>query len=443
MQRYFSSIVGIALAILTASCAYVQSQKNEIELQNETSTTDSSNAPITVTEPSIERPFQYRIERPQSFVTISKAVNQTLDSYRAQHEKVSGKTLKVVYFCPKGTQPHAGYQARLETWLNDFEDFMGKEMAYHGFEGHGLGVDRDSEGKLNVYIVEGIHPADSYTYKWPTGHNMWIECKNALQTQMKLEQECILLLNNKPFLRADSVVRIDAPFYGAYQHPWGCGWAIDYPEITIENLSNTQEKITYSEHDWTFKRPKGMFATTYIGGAIHELGHAWGLPHNKLSHLEAARGESLMGHGNYFYRADRRHQKQTTVLSFPDAVRLASHPLFSHTALDWIAPLKIDPPHCVVFHKDSDILVQGKITSNIPAYAAIIYVDPLPAAINKDYDATAFVATLNHQGEFQFEIEARYLTKPTEIRVVICFANGQFREIRKIETPLKSMKDPQ
>lgn len=353
---------------------------------------------------------------------------QTLDAFQKQHPNVPGKTMKVVYFCPKGTHPHPGYQKRLTDWMDDFEDFYKKEMRYHGFGNHYFSTDRDSDGSVHIYHVTGKNVPDSYSYR-EGGYPMCFECRDAIK-EFNLTQESILLVNNKPFLRNDNVVRINSPFYGAYNGEWGCGWAIDYPEITIQNLENVKEKITYSEHDWVFTKTKSEFAITYIGGAIHELGHAWGLPHDCLSGAEAKRGESLMSSGNYAYRANRRNPKNhTTVLSFADAVQLVSHPLFSGHAIQHnIAPRATGKD--IVIRKNADTTIfEGNIASNLRPYALILYVDPKPWGFSNDYDATAHVAVVNEDGSFKLFVSNKCLMKECEVTIRVCFVNGRTQKI--------------
>ena len=58
----------------------------------------------------------------------------------------------------------------------------------------------------------------------------------------------------------------------------------------------------------------GEFNSHYIGGLAHELGHAFGLPHDCQREAERAkRGLSLMGGGNHTYGQEQRGEGPGTI----------------------------------------------------------------------------------------------------------------------------------
>ena len=73
----------------------------------------------------------------------------------------------------------------------------------------------------------------------------------------------------------------------------------------------------------------GRYNTIFMGGAAHELGHSLGLPHDKERRRRAGPRHLLMGTGNRTYGEERRGEGRGSFLTLADALRLASHPMFS------------------------------------------------------------------------------------------------------------------
>jgi len=74
----------------------------------------------------------------------------------------------------------------------------------------------------------------------------------------------------------------------------------------------------------------GRYNTISIGGTAHELGYLFGLPHNTESPGDyKTQGHALMGDGNAHYLEERRGEDKGSFITMPEALRLASNPLFS------------------------------------------------------------------------------------------------------------------
>jgi len=220
--------------------------------------------------------------------------------------------LRIVFFTPSDVEPPESVRERLKEYVDYSQMFFAKWMKHWGYECEDpLVVNRDEGGYPEILYVKGRHTEASGRYR-----------------QLGFQPEVVEAACRKYELDLQGQV-------------W---WIFTYkgPERRgFRGGGNAQRGGTstsiYNPSDEGHLRPEDELgsdeqARIKSKGSIHELGHAFGLPH--IGPLENDKlGNSLMGPVNRAYRA--KFPKETRVyLTKASAAMLWKHPLFSGTTKD-------------------------------------------------------------------------------------------------------------
>ncbi len=336
------------------------------------------------------------------------------------------RTAKIVYFHAADRGPLADYDGRINRWMDDFEAFFRAEFKRNGFGERQLALERTATGRVNIHVVKGAKPDAKYTYE--SGGPIFREAAEALRPEFNIHQETALVICALSRTEADGKIKLYAPFYGlGGTQRNGICLCVDHELLDAKNFAVKDRQLDLTEHQRR-TMSLGEFNTIYLGGALHEFGHGLSLPHDHETAGEAANGTPLMGAGNYTYRAETRGEGKGTYLSFSEAVRLVSHPLFSGHSREFEKQPRLSHGDIAFTEKDGKLVIRGTLESDIPPYAVIAYNDQCPKGkkgnqCNEDYDAETYTSVVNEKGEFEIEV-GRLLRGTVELRLVVCHANG-------------------
>lgn len=359
----------------------------------------------------------------------AKHILKTVNAWRGEKDKNGGKKLRVVYFYPKDRKPLKEHTKRWDGIMNDIQDFYRTEMKRLGYEEVELGLERES-GMLKLHEVRG-NANDDGSYAYGSGNKIRGEVFNALQAKgINHREETILIVCGLSRTEGKKVT-IYSPYYGmGANHIYGLCFTADMDWLSIDGLrpDPTKTILQVKEHRGYEPFTLARFNTTYVGGAIHELGHGMSLPHNHATKVEAKMGTALMGAGNYTYRKEWRNEGKGSFLTHSSALRLLVHPLFSGTTKQCKESPKAKYVKLKVSHADGKIHIRGSIGSAIPAVAMIAYNDRENKGqrgymVNKDYDATTWTSVLSPNGEFRIRI-GDLRDGNHQIRLLSVHANG-------------------
>lgn len=359
----------------------------------------------------------------------AKYIDEVVRSWRGKEDKTQGKKLRVVYFYPKDRKPLKEHTKRWDGIMNDIRDFYRTEMKRLGYGKVELGLEREN-GLLKLHEIRGNSNDDgSYTYK--SGSKIRTEVFQALQAKgIKPREETILIVCGLSRTEGKKVT-IYSPYYGmGANHIYGLCFTADMDWLSIDGLrpDPTKTILQVKEHRGYEPFTLARFNTTYVGGAIHELGHGMSLPHNHATKEEAIRGTALMGSGNYTYRKEWRNEGKGSFLTHSSALRLLVHPLFSGTTKQCKEAPEAKYEKLEISHSEGSIHIRGTIGSAIPAAAMIAYNDRENKGqrgymVNKDYDATTWTSIVSPGNEFRIAIgdlrEGNH-----QIRLLSVHANG-------------------
>jgi hypothetical protein len=303
--------------------------------------------------------------------------------------------LRVVYFIPSDRQPEANFQHRLDRIMTDVQQFYRQGMAENGYGELSFELERHLDGALQIYTVQGKHPMTAYGRD---AHDLVRqEVKATLARQgIDIDQETIIIFQLLLEWQQNKAIEI-GPFVGCGTPHYGTAWVYDDAKLDPQHLASCVAGGYYGS-----PCSIGQFNSHYLGGVAHELGHAFGLPHDcECDHDYLHRGNSLMSRGNHTYGQEHRGEGLGTFLSAASALPLSVHPLFTGQAKPTI-PFTCQILDFDTHHVDGDLILIGKVETEQPVIGVVAHNDP--KAIPDDYNAQGWIAHVDSQGQFKIRI---------------------------------------
>ena len=333
--------------------------------------------------------------------------------------------LKVVYFTPSDRSPAPDRQERLGRVMKNIQDFYRKGMEANGHGSKTFALEWETPEKLRLYDVKGRRKLTDY----PKGTE-WVvydEVREVLkQKGIDIQSEYVLILGvwvdwNR------GVAKEYGPYSGGGNIFSGFAFACEDKLIDADLLSS-QEPGGYHYLIHGGQCSLGMYNTLYIGGIAHELGHAFGVPHDCQRDAETeSHGISLMANGNHYYGKASRGEGRDAFLSAATAMRLSvsrafdpDYAKYPHETIPWMIQ-DFDASF-----RDRKLNLTGKSVSDPVPQGIIVYNDNENAG--GDYDAKTWVTIPAETGDFRFEIDELERV-PYEMRLVAVFPGGVTDEI--------------
>ena len=326
-------------------------------------------------------------------------------------------SLKVVCFIPSDCKPFDKTDERLGRVMTHVQEFYKSGMEARGFGSKTFELEWTAPGKLKLYTVQGKKKQAEY------GRNDSRVVRDEVRAAMR--EQYNIDINNEHIVIFQSLLGWEGnvateigPYVGGGGPLSGTAWVYDDPLLDAAKLSSKDPGGYYH-------RPVsiGQFNTHYIGGVAHELGHAFGLPHDKETDVEREKwGTSLMGSGNHTYGEELRGQGKGTFLSSASALQLSTVRAFvgdipgSRDRGAW----RIDDMSAT--HKDGKITFTGKFVATPPVVGVIAYNDD--ANIDADYDAKTWVTKPDSGGRFSVEI-GELVPTTYQLRFIAVHESGQ------------------
>ncbi len=323
--------------------------------------------------------------------------------------------VRIVYFVPGNQEPLDGYSERLDRVMAEVQRFYREGMAAAGYGPKTFRLDRDPQGRLRLDLVKGIHPAA--TYGRDSEDTVRREVKAELAGKgIDVDQQTLLIF--QVLLRWDGNKTIEVgPYCGLGNHLAGAAFVYDDAHLDPRLLGSKAAGGYYGGPcSW------GEFNSHYIGGVAHELGHAFGLPHDcQRAAEQAKRGLSLMGGGNHTYGQQLRGEGPGTFLSDASAMLLAHSRPFAGEQPDAHRQPRCQVTDLDVRFVDGKIILTGAVVAWPQAFGIAAFDDweKIPA----DYDAVSWTCKVDHDGRFRLEI-GEMRPGRSQLRLKVCHVSG-------------------
>jgi len=283
-------------------------------------------------------------------------------------------------------------------------------MQAAGYGPKTFGLERDEQGRLLIELVNGKQPM------WAYGRNdaqiVRDEVKAVLAERgVEIDRQTIVIFQT--FLEWENGRAVEVgPYVGGGDQRAGTAWVYDDQRLDARLLASQDPGGDYG-------RPcsVGEFNSHYIGGVAHELGHAFGMPHDCQRMADRSRGLSLMGGGNHTYGQKLRGEGPGSFLSAASAMLLAySRPFAGDQATGRRRP------SCRLSEMDArfaggKLILTGKAVAEPPAFGIAAFDDW--AKIPADYDAVSWTCPVADDGRFRLEV-GELRAGPSQLRLRVC-----------------------
>jgi len=323
--------------------------------------------------------------------------------------------VRIVYFVPNDRRSIEDYVERLDRVMTEVQRFYREGMEAAGYGPKTFRLDRDGQGRLRVDLVQGVEPMRAYGRD--SSDKVREEVKAALARQeIDVDRQTLVIFEVLLGWEGDRAIEI-GPYVGGGNHLAGTAWVYDDERLDARLLSSKAPGGYYG-------RPcsLGEFNSHYIGGVAHELGHAFGLPHDCQREAEQAkRGLSLMGGGNHTYGQEQRGEGPGSFLSAASAMLLAHSVPFAGEQPDCRSR-----PECRLSDLDAQfkggaLVLSGAVVARPRAFGIAALNDW--AKIPADYDAVSWTSPIDDGGRFRLEI-GEMRPGLSQLRLKVCHASG-------------------
>jgi hypothetical protein len=311
--------------------------------------------------------------------------------------------IQIALLTPSDFEPPPGHRERLTEIANYTEAFFAHWMKHWKYPPARTKIfDRESNGQVVVRHVRGKHPAGSGQYDKPT---LMTEVYNTAIPQYKIPRHFHVWWVHVYL----GPTREYADYRGSGNASQGGSAVVRYSNLP--GAIDPEGEIL-----------EGFHEKYHLKGIIHELGHAFGLPH--LGPRKGDRfGNTLMGPNQFEWNRVAKQPEPRGYLSEAAAAMLWKHPLFSGSTEKrrQMPKVNVDRVDCQFDRSAKRIRVRGHIESDIDPHSVVV-VDESTAAPS-EYWRKGYVARVGNDGTFQVDV-TEVAPADGALRIVFCFDNG-------------------
>ncbi len=313
-------------------------------------------------------------------------------------------TVRIVLFTPSDLEPPAGVSHRLTQIADATERFLFEGMRRWKYP---PAVDhlfrRNADRTVEVVYVKGDRPvADAYY----TGVASRAEAIAKAKWQTRIDGEghiwwVFLYVGDRP-------KRFSGWVGGGCSRDGG-GAIVNYDTIPGEIRPDLGPAVGFNKE-------------YFLKGTMHELGHAFGLPHIGPD-VALGLGNSLMGANPDVYAGRGHPRPDQTYLTEASAAMLWKHPVFSGSTKDRQRQpsVKLADYKPTYSKATNRITLAGKVVADMPAHSVVV-LDDLGKP-EDEYWHRSHVARVGPDGSFRVAVD-RPARADGHFRITFCFDNG-------------------
>ncbi len=312
--------------------------------------------------------------------------------------------IRIVFFTPSDLKVPAGAHERITQVANYMETFFFNGMKHWNYPPAVTNLfQRDPDGMVQMLKVRGDEPVASGKYNNPDYARYVIE-KASKQYGIDGTGDIWWIF----VYLGDPPARF-ATFKGGGK-PRDGGWA-------MVNYDSQPGKIRPD-----FSMVEGFNGRYYLKGSIHELGHAFGLPHIGPN-PDLGLGNTLMGPATVAYVKREGPNPYKVYLDDASAAMLWKHPFFSGTDKERLTkPNPILENYKASFNATNrTVTLSGKLVADLPAHSVVVMDDQ--GRPGDEYWFRTYVARIAPDGTFRVAIDKPIQTDG-KYSILFCFDNG-------------------
>lgn len=312
----------------------------------------------------------------------------------------SKAALRIVFFTPADVEPPEGAAEQVATVVDYGEQFYVKWMKHWGYScDKPMRVPREKNGAPVIIWYKGKQKADSGAYK-QLGYAR-SEIIPTLSKQLKLPRT--------------------GQFWWVFSYPGPARRAYRGGGDFRGGASSANFRDTTGSLSLELEMAEGLNDPFALKACIHELGHAFGLPH--IGPIEGDKlGNSLMGPINKVYKGLYDGDPRV-YLSKASAAMMWKHPLFEGDGkeLDVTPGVEIQDFKAIHDPDKKTIVVTGRLVSDQSAHSVVIA--NASQADKSGYWRKTFANRLDKDDAFRVVIKE---VKPSggSLNISFCFDNG-------------------
>ena len=339
--------------------------------------------------------------------------------YQAEGAEPSKHSVVVVYFTPSDREPSRDWQARISRILETTKTFYDTQLKGYQLADEPMRVARDAENKVQIHLVTGRGPEADYPKS--SGDAIRKEALPILKAAGVDVENSVLLIFCNLMNYDGTTITHHSPYYGGGSFRSGVAWQCDSEILDPLRFTDATPLRDGEYGNITIGKHNSIF----IGGVVHELGHALSLPHCRERPDQKVRGTALMGSGNRTFGEELRGEGRGTFLTPAHAMRLAAHPVFSAVTKGLKVKAVADYRDLEIVAQRQAIVISGELKAEPPAHALVAYFDRDGGG---DYDAQTAVAVPDDQGRFRIIGPQETPGPRGALKLVVCHANGDTTE---------------
>lgn len=310
--------------------------------------------------------------------------------------------LRLVFFSPADVEPPPGAGERMRAIAEYAQAFYTEGMKRWAYEpAQALAIERDEEGEPVVYWVRGEKDKASGRYD-----------------QLGFGEEIIRLAREEYGIAEGP----DVWWFFLWQGPekgWGRGMG------TVKNGGRANAGYFDEEGEVTVGDDLGggFLEAIKLKGAMHELGHGFGLPHIGPKGVDDL-GNTLMGPTNAaFETRGMRGDDSRVYLSEAAAAMLWKHPLFTGTSEGHaeVPAVRLQDFSASFDEEEGVLTVKGTVRSNGKAHSVVVGNES--KKMRTPYWRKTFVGRVGDDGSFEVKLDEVDETDGL-LRIAFCFENG-------------------